>query len=141
MILRVTTAALLLSATALFAQTTPGDQFLANWDLNGNGTATVEELREMRSSVFVTFDANDDGFIDATEYVMFDEARQNDVDAYQGPERAQMQKVADAMGLAASDQDSDGRVSEAEFLSGADRWFAKLDKNGHGGITMADFGK
>lgn len=38
--LLITAAAFALSATTTFAQTTPGDQFLQSWDLDGNGTAT-----------------------------------------------------------------------------------------------------
>lgn len=135
------TAAFLLSATSVLAQDTPGDQFLQNWDLDGNGTATIEELREMRSNVFTSFDANEDGAIDAEEYVLFDEARAADVGNYQAGQRAQMQKVADGMSLPASDLDKDGRVSLDEFLAGADRWFAELDRNGDGGITLEDFGR
>lgn len=138
--IRMTTAALLLSATAALAQTSPGNQFMDNWDLDRNGTATVEELREMRASVFLSFDSNEDGALDAEEYVMFDEARQNDVNNYEGAQRAQMQKVADRMGLAASDLDKDGKVTREEFLVGADAWFAELDKNADGGITLDDFG-
>lgn len=137
--IRMATAALLLSATAALAQTSPGNQFMDNWDLDGNGTATVEELREMRASVFLTFDSNEDGALNAEEYVMFDEARQNDVNNYQGAQRAQMQKVADRMSLAASDLDKDGKVAREEFLAGADTWFAELDKNADGGITLDDF--
>ena len=110
-----------------------------NWDLDGNGTATVEELREMRASVFLSFDSNEDGALDAEEYVMFDEARQNDVNNYEGAQRAQMQKVADRMGLLASDLDKDGKVTRVEFLAGADTWFAELDRNADGGITLDDF--
>ena len=138
--IRMATAALLLSATAALAQTSPGNQFMDNWDLDGNGTATVEELREMRASVFLSFDSNEDGALDAEEYVMFDEARQNDVNNYEGAQRAQMQKVADRMSLAASDLDKDGKVAREEFLAGADTWFAELDKNADGGITLDDFG-
>ena len=43
------------------------NQFMDNWDLDGNGTATVEELREMRASVFLSFDSNEDGALDAGE--------------------------------------------------------------------------
>jgi Ca2+-binding EF-hand superfamily protein len=135
------TAEVLLSATSVLAQNTPGDQFLQNWDLDGNGTATIEELHEMRSNVFTSFDANEDGSIDAEEYVLFDEARAADVGNYQAGQRDQMQRVADGMSLPASDLDKDGRVSLDEFLTGADRWFAELDRNGDGGITLDDFGR
>lgn len=126
-------------ASAAVAQTTPGDQFMQSWDLNGDGTATVEELREMRGNVFLTFDANEDGYLDAEEYVLFDEARQNDVNNYEADQRVQMQAVADGMNLSNSDTDADGRVALDEFLAGADGWFAALDKNKDGGITLADF--
>ena len=135
------TAAFLLSATSVLAQNTPGDQFLQNWDLDGNGTATIEELREMRGNVFASFDANEDGAIDAEEYVVFDEARAADVGSYQAGQRAQMQKVADGMSLPVSDLDKDGKVTREEFLAGADTWFAELDKNADGGITLDDFAK
>lgn len=131
----------LFGASAAFAQTTPGDQFMANWDLDGDGTATLAELHEMRGTVFLTFDANEDGYLDTEEYVMFDEARQNDVNNYEADQRAQMQAVADGMSLSNSDADGDGRVSEHEFLAGADVWFTDLDRDGSGGITLADFAK
>lgn len=129
----------LLFATTAIAQTTPGDQFMQSWDLNGDGTATLEELREMRGNVFYTFDSNKDGYLDAEEYVYFDEARANDVANYEADQRDQMQAVADGMSLANSDTDGDGRVGQEEFLSGADGWFTQLDKNGDGGITLEDF--
>lgn len=137
--LGIITAALALSATATLAQTTPGDQFLQNWDLDGNGTATLDELREMRSNVFLAFDTNEDGYLDGEEYVFFDMARENDVANYEAGQRTQMQQVADGMSLSVSDLDGDGRVSKTEFLNGAETWFADLDTNGDGGITLADF--
>lgn len=139
--LHLIAATLALTATTALAQTTPGDQFLQNWDLNQDGTATLEELLEMRGNVFVTFDANEDGYLDTEEYVMFDEARANDVANYEAEQRVQMQKVADGMSLPVADLDSDGRVSLAEFRTGAETWFTSLDKNGDGGITLDDFAR
>ena len=132
-------AAAVLFATAAMAQTTPGDQFMQSWDLDGNGMATLEELRKMRGNVFFTFDANEDGYLDAGEYVFFDKARANDVANYEADQRDQMQAVADAMSLANSDTDGDGRVGQEEFLAGAEEWFTQLDKNADRGITLEDF--
>lgn len=132
-------ATLLLLATPALAQTTPGGQFMQAWDLDGNGTATLAELQQMRGNVFTTFDANEDGILDATEYVAFDEARAADVSNYDGPQRAQMQKVADGMALSHSDRNDDGHVDRAEFVEGAQDWFAAIDRNADGGITSADF--
>jgi len=139
--LRWITTALVMAATAALAQTTPGDQFLQNWDLNQDGTATLEELREMRGNVFLAFDANEDGYLDAEEYVLFDEARAYDVANYQAEQRAQMQQVADGTSMPVNDLDGDGRVAEAEFLSGAATWFEELDTDGDGGITLEDFAR
>jgi Ca2+-binding EF-hand superfamily protein len=93
----------------------------------------------MRGNVFFSFDANEDGYLDTEEYVLFDEARANDVANYEAEQRDQMQQVADGMSLSVSDLDGDGRVSETEFQTGAGAWFNDLDKNGDGGITLADF--
>ena len=87
--LLITAAAFALSATTTFAQTTPGDQFLQSWDLDGNGTATLAELREMRDNVFYTFDSDENGSLDAEEYIQFDEARANDVANYEADQRDQ----------------------------------------------------
>lgn len=138
--LSITATAFVLTASAALAQTTPGDQFMQAWDLDGDGIATLAELQEMRSNVFASFDANDDGVLDAEEYVLFDEARAADVANYQDDQRAQMQKVADGMSLASSDLDADGRVSREEFLKGVEPWFTALDRNADGGVTLEDFG-
>ena len=132
-------AVLALTATAALAQTTPGDQFMQSWDLDGNGAATLEELREMRGNVFMAFDADQNDILDAEEYVLFDEARANDVAGYEAEQRDQMQAVADGMSLAASDKNDDGVVGREEFLVGTDGWFADLDKNDDGVITLDDF--
>ncbi len=132
-------AALALTTTAALAQTTPGERFLQSWDLDESGAATPSELREMRGRVFSAFDADENGLLSADEYVYFDEARANDVATYEGGQRDRMQSIADGLGLAANDTDADGAVGREEFVAGADGWFARLDKNGDGAITVADF--
>jgi len=51
------------------------EHFMANWDLDSNGTVTLEEVRERRDSVFAAFDANEDGYIDADERGSMSEMR------------------------------------------------------------------
>ena len=133
--------AYILWTTAGAAQSTPGEQFLQNWDLDGDGIATLEELRGMRGDVFFTFDSNEDGYLDGEEYLYFDMARANDVANYEAVERAQMQEVADGMSLLVSDLDGDGQVSEAEFMRDTETWFSDLDTDGNGGITLSDFAR
>jgi Ca2+-binding EF-hand superfamily protein len=119
----------------------PGVHFIENWDLNGDGVVTVEEARSRRSDVFASFDANEDGFLDAQEYKVFDEARALDQaeNEPQGRGRGN-QNPANGMRLEVNDTNGDGKVSEAEFMDNAASWIEMIDRNGDGVVTRADFG-
>ena len=108
-----------------------GDEWrLANirGDAPRNTGSCVITLRGPHAGDWIDFDGNEGGGpISAIEAAT--------------EQRAQMQKVADGMSLPVADLDSDGRVSEAEFQTGADTWFTSLDRNGDGGITLEDFAR
>lgn len=72
------TAALVIALPAL-AQNQPGAHFIEMWDLDENGSVSIEEARERRGDISNTFDANDDGVLSAEDYVLFDEAREADM--------------------------------------------------------------
>lgn len=136
-------AALVLSASALAAQQgTPGLHFIENWDIDGDGQVTLAEATERRGDVFVSFDADDNGSLSADEYVLFDEARTNDMQANAGaqgaPNKALQEAVA-GMSLSFNDADGDGAVSEAEFIDGTAAWITRMDRNADGVVTSADF--
>jgi len=138
--------ALAASAAPLMAQQqgNPGAHFLENWDLDANGEATLSELQTKRGDVFLTFDSNEDGFIDADEYVYFDEARANDMKANaggQGGHGGRADRASQGMALQNNDTDQDGKVSRDEFLGGAVAWMGMLDRNTDGVVTTADFGR
>ncbi|WP_269582592.1 EF-hand domain-containing protein [Roseibium sp. Sym1] len=119
----------------------PGAHFIESWDLNGDGVVTVAEARDRRSDVFASFDANEDGFLDEKEYVLFDEARELDQaeNEPQGRGRGN-QNPANGMRLEVNDTNGDGKVSETEFLDNAAPWIEMIDRNGDGVVTRADFG-
>ncbi len=120
----------------------PGAHFIENWDLDGDGQVTVDEARSRRSDVFASFDANDDGYLDAGEYEVFDEARAQDQAANepQGMGRGPG-NPANGLRLEVNDTDGDGKVSEDEFLGNAASWIEMIDRDGDGVVTQADFSK
>ncbi|MBY4892885.1 EF-hand domain-containing protein [Rhodobacteraceae bacterium N5(2021)] len=143
-----------LSFSAAPALAAPGDHFIVNWDLDGDGVVTVDEIRTRRGDVFFTFDADENGAIDGEEYVMFDEARENDManepghgsgsgngNGNGGGNGSPMQRAAAGMTLEFNDVDGNGEVSEAEFLAQAAAWLQMLDRNGDGIVTTDDFGR
>lgn len=131
------------SASAAAAEsTTPGAHFIQNWDIDGNGAVSLEDIKTRRGDVFLTFDSNEDGALDAEEYTFFDEARANDMKNNGSHGQAKgMRRASDGMTLAFNDTDGNGEVSRDEFLDRSADWFAMLDRNGDGSVTSEDFGR
>ncbi|SFL62012.1 hypothetical protein [Shimia aestuarii] len=62
----------LISATLANAEPGgPGAHFVENWDLNGDGHVTLAEATERRADIFLTFDADENGVLDAEEHDLF----------------------------------------------------------------------
>lgn len=148
-------AALALSAFGAWAEEIgPGSHFIANGDQDGNGSVTLAEATERRELVFTAFDANEDGMLSDAEYALFDEMRATDQAAAQEEVQAAGKghgkdhgkgmghgNGEDAgMQRGFNDVDGDGKVSRDEFLSRTPDWFAKMDRDGSGNVTAADFG-
>jgi len=144
------TAALLLSGSAAFAQDAHGAHFIANWDRNDDGIVTLAETTEKRGDVFTAFDADEDGKLSASEYDSFDEARAADQAGMQaemggmgqGNGQGMMNGNPEEAGMMRgfNDSDGDGLVSRDEFMARTPDWFAKMDRNGDGSVTVDDFG-
>jgi len=140
-VVTVTLMGLVFTGASVFAGEGPGAHFIENWDLDGDGAVTAEEARERRGNVFASFDANEDGYLDAEEYVLFDQARA--LDQAENEPQGQGRRAnnpANGMRLKINDTDGDGMVSEAEFLDNAAPWIAGIDRDGDGVVTRADFG-
>ncbi|MCK0169444.1 EF-hand domain-containing protein [Aliiroseovarius sp. S1123] len=162
------TAALVIALPAL-AQNQPGAHFIEMWDLDENGSVSIEEARERRGDIFTTFDADDDGVLSAEDYVLFDEAREADMKEHgigqgqgggqgkgqgngQGQGKGKGQGQGQGLGMGEhsaamsmtrenADLDGDGKVTREEFIAGVDLWFPKQDRNGDGVISAEDFGR
>jgi Ca2+-binding EF-hand superfamily protein len=120
----------------------PGSHFVNAWDDNGDGQVTLAEATERRSDVFATFDENDDGYLSAEEYSMFDEARANDQKNHKdGKGKGKKNGRHKGMQMEYNDVNKDGRVSLEEFTTQTAGWFAMMDRNADGVVTTADFGK
>jgi len=132
------------AATPGLAQSqNPGEHFITNWDGDGDGAVTLEEATTRRGDIFVTFDADENGFLSAEEYTQFDAARAGDqaqMRQGQGKGQGLMMREEGGMQLAFNDADGDGAVSRDEFLARTPDWFAMMDRNADGQITAADFG-
>ncbi len=136
-----TIASLLLAGSAMAQGNAPGAGFIENWDMDGNGAVTLEEIIEKRGEVFYMFDQEDDGVLSAENYKLFDEARAADqAQAAGNANGGGEQRGAKGMTLEFNDDNGDGEVSRDEFVGNSDEWFAIMDRNGDGEVTSADFG-
>ena len=136
----IAAALVVVSSTAFAENHQPGAYFIENWDLDGDGAVSLEDIMTRRGDVFFTFDADENGALDAEEYVLFDEARANDMENNAGNGNG-MRRASEGMTLSFNDTDGNGEVSREEFLAHSSDWLAMLDRNGDGSVTTADFGR
>lgn len=159
-------AVLALLAGAAQAQTIlPGDQFMTQWDLDGNGQVTRAEAREQRGNIFDMFDADSNGRYSEDEIKGMDEHKLAQLEAGMGPGHQMPAGMTPPAGrgpgkgpgngqgmgqgltrpaedgLRMFDANRDGTVTRDEFIAGTDVWFAMRDRNRDGVLTTADFGR
>jgi hypothetical protein len=125
---------------AAFAQDTPGSHFVENWDMDRNGAVSLEEIIERREIVFNMFDNDQNGALDAVEYVIFVETRAADMENNAGGQGNGGDRMQEGLTLGFNDTNADGNVSKDEFVSNSAAWVAQIDRNGDGMITSDDFG-
>jgi hypothetical protein len=105
-----------------------GGPFPSEYDANGDGTVTSEEIQAARAEEFAKIDANGDGYISLAELQAW-------------PAKRQEEKFASL------DADGSGSLSQAEFLGdktgraatlGA-KVFKLADANGDGALSLDEF--
>jgi uncharacterized protein (DUF2141 family) len=141
-------------ATAVSAQTFR-EHFMTNWDSNSDGVVTLDEVKERRESMFLAFDANEDGYLDSEEQKALGEMRDTEQAsmAEEGIQRpgGMGQGMGKGMGFGMNaqaggmgqgrmiDTDGDGKFSRDEFVGMSQQWLARFDANGDGVISQDDF--
>lgn len=118
---------------------TPGENFIASWDYDGDGQVTLDEVLERRGDLFAGFDDDEDGLLTTEEFANHDLMREA---MWGAPGQARQQGRGYAVGdaFALLDADGDGRVGTEEFVAMGEAWFARFDPDGDGTVTAADFG-
>ena len=100
-----------------------------NYDLNGDGKITPEEVQTARAAEFTQIDADANGYISFAEMQAWADAKKT----------AHFTKV---------DTDGNGSLTEAEFIAGkpkhapegmSGRIFKLLDTDGNGALSLAEF--
>ena len=138
------TAAIVLGTAVSAQQGNLGGHFFENWDDNADGQVTLAEATTKRGEIFFTFDEDDDGVLSASDYITFNEARDNDHATMKEAGRGQghgPDRENQGMTMDFNDVNGDGQVSRDEFISRTHDWFAMMDRNDDGTITAADFGR
>ncbi|WP_165354596.1 EF-hand domain-containing protein [Tropicimonas sp. IMCC6043] len=120
---------LLLGGTAASAQQfVQGAYALDRWDINRDGRVTLTELRSGRDTAFAGYDSNGDGVLSNLELGAV---------TPRGAARNTNQGVL-RYGL---DANGDGVVSKTEYVAGSAAWLQRMDSDGDGVLTSADFGR
>jgi hypothetical protein len=121
------TALLMVAGAALALPDKPhGPGMIMEADANKDGKVTVQEAQAMRVARFDQMDANKDGFLDKDE--MKAAWKEHGHRGHRGDHG--MMKDADA--------NKDGKISKAEFVTGAEARFAKMDSNKDGFLDQSD---
>lgn len=140
----LTTALTLVAGMALAQQGQPGANFIEQWDMNDDGQVSLAEAIEKRGEIFVMFDTQADGTLDASDWGGVAEhlaAENANKDSGHNMGNGPGKFIHLAMTAAYNDADGDGLVTDAEFAAATATLFGQIDRNGDGLMTSADFGR
>jgi len=117
--------------------------FFEQWDMNEDGTVTVEDITARRADMFNMFDLNGDAKIDVEEQdnmaqtIAGQEENNREGHGVNGPGP----RIHAAMVPAYNDSNGDGDITAEEFNANSPRLFAELDRNDDGEVDRRDFGR
>lgn len=140
----MSTALTLVVGMAFAQQGQVAENFFDQWDMNSDGTVTLDETLEKRAEIFDMFDQDGDGTLDAANWLLVAEhlaleegGNARGLELGNGPGKL----IRAAMDLGYNDTNGDGVVTKEEFETATKTLFPQLDKNGDGVLTSADFGR
>lgn len=120
----------LLSAPA-FTQPGPGGLF-DQFDTNGDGAVTLEEVRSWRTTFFETADVDANGFVTREE---IQEMQSQAADSAERRQPMRGRRGGQRDPIARFDTDGDERLSRSEFVDAPFPAIERFDANGDGQLT------
>lgn len=113
-----------------------GDKFKL-MDANGDSRVTREEYTSGMKTEFTRLDTNNDGIITATELAARQEQKKkNPLKFWDKGEKEQALSPTGKLG--AADENSDGRITRAEYEAQAETMFTALDTDKDGSLTAKE---
>lgn len=124
----------LAAAPALSQEMPPPFQSFEDIDIDLSGEISIDEAMTYHTRVFALFDENRDGSLTRNEFI----------GKRSGPEgfgfcAREIHDLKEER-FDAWEQNEDGRLSKAEFLSGALSCFARADKDGNSKLNKKEYG-
>jgi Ca2+-binding protein (EF-Hand superfamily) len=104
------------------------DKKFSKMDADGDGRISRMEHMAGAQQMFAEMDANRDGFVTAAEM----ESKGMKHGEHERGEMSASEKIREI------DQNSDGRLTSVEHVNGAEKMFAKMDKDGDGYLSKEE---
>lgn len=137
-------AALILGAAAAHAAPHANTDFIAEYDLNGDGKVSLEEFDALRKVRFLTGDLDGNGTLNEAEYVKEYEDRLNKELEYYNDNPSKKQELYDRQMPQAHvrfkvlDKDKSGEMTFDEYQASGHNMFRRHDVDKDGFVTKAD---
>ena len=134
----------------------PGQEFMTQWDLDGDGKVTLDEARSHRADIFAMFDSDSNGSFSAEELEGIDDFKLAQLDAGMGPGHqrpeglqpgqgrgqgmgmGQGRGMGQGQGMGRGAGQGQGMMGQGFFAPAQDQMMA-FDGNGDGAVTQAEF--
>ncbi|MES2057710.1 MAG: hypothetical protein V4564_17375 [Pseudomonadota bacterium] len=131
-------------AAPLAAAPHDGKNFIADYDMNGDGQVTRAEFDAVRTARFNATDSNKDGWVSDAEYLAEYSARlekqlaASTLSEEKKTEERQRQIRQTHVRFGVLDKDKDQKMQKAEYDASGERSFAGMDDDKNAVVTATD---